>query len=211
MQRVNNPFSFCWILPYILIQKVWNCWFCILTLKAPITTAADNNFFLTSFLVFDKNKMIFHENHLPADDSHEISCIICYFWKAGKFWKCCLLQIIGGALWVNRLPVKISIKWCVPVLKNVFILANTWNSAGADEMQSYVAFHLGLHCLTKYLFTGIQYEKDWAWMHLFFNHNVVPDQLACFQFILWIHVILFGKNSYLVFIKILGLCGVLIH
>ena len=33
-----------------------------------------------------------------------------------------------------------------------------WNSAGADEMQSYVAFHLGLYCLTKYLFTGIQYE-----------------------------------------------------
>ena len=57
-------------------------------------------------------------------------------------------------------------------------------------MQSYVAFHLGLHCLTKYLFTGIQYEKDWALMHLFFNHNVVPDQLACFQFILLIHVIL---------------------
>ena len=30
--------------------------------------------------------MIFHENRLPADDSHEISCLICYFWKkAAKF------------------------------------------------------------------------------------------------------------------------------
>ena len=25
--------------------------------------------------------MIFHENRLPADDSHEISCLICYFLK----------------------------------------------------------------------------------------------------------------------------------
>ena len=29
----------------------------MLTLKAPITTAADNKFFLTSFLIFDKNKV----------------------------------------------------------------------------------------------------------------------------------------------------------
>ena len=45
--------------------------------------------------------MIFHENCLPADDSHEISCLICYFWKSSKIWNCRLLQIIGGALWVN--------------------------------------------------------------------------------------------------------------
>ena len=45
--------------------------------------------------------MIFHENHLPADDSHEISCLICYFWKSSKILNCRLLQIIGGALWVN--------------------------------------------------------------------------------------------------------------
>ena len=29
--------------------------------------------------------MIFHENHLPADDSHEISWLFCYFRKAAKF------------------------------------------------------------------------------------------------------------------------------
>ena len=50
----------------------------MLSLKAPITTAADNKF----FNVFPKFKkklgMIFHENLLPADDSHEISCLI-YF------------------------------------------------------------------------------------------------------------------------------------
>ena len=45
--------------------------------------------------------MILHENRLPADDSHEISCLIGYFWKSGKIWNCCLLQIIGGALWVK--------------------------------------------------------------------------------------------------------------
>ena len=46
--------------------------------KAPITIAADDKF-ATSFLIFEKKGMIFHENRLTADDSHEISCIICYF------------------------------------------------------------------------------------------------------------------------------------
>ena len=29
--------------------------------------------------------MIFHENHLPADNSHEISCLIHFFEKAANF------------------------------------------------------------------------------------------------------------------------------
>ena len=33
------------------------------------------------------------------------------------------------------------------------------NSADPDEMPHYVAFHLGLHCLPKYLLAGIQNEK----------------------------------------------------
>ena len=40
-------------------------------------------------------------------------------------------------------------------LKIVLILAN---SADPDEMLPNAAFHLGLHCLPKYLFTGIQKE-----------------------------------------------------
>ena len=39
-----------------------------------------------------------------------------------------------------------------------FVL-NLANSAGPDEMPPYAAFHLGLHCLLKYLFTSIQKEK----------------------------------------------------
>ena len=58
--------------------------------------------------------MIFHENRLPADDSHEISCLICYFLKRGKiqvmpymlFFKkrqnLNLSSVIGGALWINH-------------------------------------------------------------------------------------------------------------
>ena len=41
-------------------------------------------------------------------------------------------------------------------LKTVLILAN---SADPDEMPPDTAFHLGLHCLLKYLFTVIQIEK----------------------------------------------------
>ena len=56
----------------------------ILILKAPITTAADDKF-CDIFPNFQKNKgVIFHENRLPADDSHEISFLICYFQKGDK-------------------------------------------------------------------------------------------------------------------------------
>ena len=41
-------------------------------------------------------------------------------------------------------------------LKIVLISAN---SVDSDEMQHYAAFHLGLHCLPKYLLWGFQYTK----------------------------------------------------
>ena len=47
--------------------------------------------------------MIFHENRLPADDSHKIPCLICYFEEVAKFGFFHLLQIIGGTLWVKGL------------------------------------------------------------------------------------------------------------
>ena len=40
-------------------------------------------------------------------------------------------------------------------LKIDFVLAN---SAAPDEMTPYASFHLGLHCLPKYLFAGMQNE-----------------------------------------------------
>ena len=33
------------------------------------------------------------------------------------------------------------------------------STADPDEMQHYAAFHLGLHCLLKYLFRGFPYTK----------------------------------------------------
>ena len=47
--------------------------------------------------------MIFHENRLLADDSHEISCLIHYFGKRSRILNCHLLQVIGGALRVNSI------------------------------------------------------------------------------------------------------------
>ena len=41
-------------------------------------------------------------------------------------------------------------------LKGVSILAN---SVDPDEMQHYAAFHLGLHSLPEYPFSGFQYTK----------------------------------------------------
>ena len=44
-------------------------------------------------------------------------------------------------------------------LKIDFVLAN---SADHDEMLHYVAFHLGLHCLPKYLFRGLQSTRVYS-------------------------------------------------
>ena len=54
-----------------------------LTLKAPITTAADDKF-ITFFPNFRKKGMIFRENRL-ADDSHENHALFVIFEKAAKF------------------------------------------------------------------------------------------------------------------------------
>ena len=116
--------------------------------------------------------MIFHENCLPADDSHEISCIICYFWKAGKFRKCCLLQIIGGALWVKRLPVKISIQWCVPVLKNVFVSANTvrhWKENLPSQKYAFlegIVFQLNNFTMDGFSFQFFHWKLEGLTIHL---------------------------------------------
>ena len=64
-------------------------------------SATDGKFYATIPNFRQKKGMILHENCLSADDSHEISCLICYFWKMGKICNCRLLQIIGGALRVN--------------------------------------------------------------------------------------------------------------
>ena len=42
-------------------------------------------------------------------------------------------------------------------MKFVFILVS---SAEPDEMPSYVAFHQGLHCLPKYLFSSKHNERS---------------------------------------------------
>ena len=57
-------------------------------------------------------------------------------------------------------------------LKIYFILAN---SADPDEMLPYAAFHLGLHCLPKYLFNVIQIRVKFS----FHFYTKYPDHYAC--------------------------------
>ena len=73
-----------------------------LILKAPITTAADDKF-CKIFPNFRKNNVWYCMRIVcqQTNDSHEISCLICYFWKSGQIWNCRLLQIIGDALRVK--------------------------------------------------------------------------------------------------------------
>ena len=69
-----------------------------------------------------------------------------------------LISIEVSILYFKRLSVKISTKFYDIFLshKIVFILANC---ADPDEMPHNAAFHLGLHCLPKYLLSSIQNEK----------------------------------------------------
>ena len=56
-------------------------------------------------------------------------------------------------LYLKGSQIKISIKMCISVHEAYF------NSAYPDEISPYVPFHLGLHCLPRYLVTSIQNEK----------------------------------------------------
>ena len=47
--------------------------------------------------------MIFYEKCLPADNSHEISCLICL--KKQQNLKLSSAAIVGGALWPNYTSV----------------------------------------------------------------------------------------------------------
>ena len=55
--------------------------------------------------------MIFHENRLPADDSHEMSCLICYFFEKAAKLKLLSAANYGGALWVKLGQRVIKSNW----------------------------------------------------------------------------------------------------
>ena len=72
-------------------------------------------------------------------------------------------------LYFKRLSVKISLKWrnsvpedCLYLRKhNCYGHSPPFRWIIQEGLPPYVAFHLGLHCLPKYLFTSIQNEKGY--------------------------------------------------
>ena len=70
-----------------------------LTLKALITAAADDIFYLFIYLFQRKEVLTFHVNRL-ADDSHEMSRLL--FSGKNKTNECRLLQILLSALRVSN-------------------------------------------------------------------------------------------------------------
>ena len=67
-----------------------------------------------------------------------------------------MINLGWSRVYIKRSRVIISKKKHIS-LKIVFALAN---SVDTDEMQHYVAFHRGLHCLPKYAFRSHWYIKD---------------------------------------------------
>ena len=71
--------------------------------------------------------------------------------KMAHCWK----SHVMAQMIVNSFLQRCFVKDCV--FLNCFVLAN---SADTDEILHVAAFHLDLHCLLKYLFTGFQYTKS---------------------------------------------------
>ena len=97
--------------------------------------------------------MILHENRLPADDSHEISCLICYFCKKSKICNCRLLQIIGGALRVNIVSVK-CILWQNILRKTIEGYLESVSSLTFNTMKTLLimhVFHSSRHLQSKWM------------------------------------------------------------
>ena len=142
----------------------------ILTLKAPITTAAEDKFCAT-FPNSQKWGMILHENRLPADDYHEISCLICYFLKSSKICNRRLLQIIGGALRVKQQLISTQIytqknDWKI---LNLFWLYNIWeNNVQTKDYRKLIELPIYNSSKCKIIFFGslvtIQYHTKCTYL-----------------------------------------------
>ena len=58
------------------------------------------------------------------------------------------------------------------------------NSVDPDEMPHYAAFHLGLHCLSKYPFRGFKYTKGEPYIsYIYFNNVLNLTAKGCCMFV----------------------------
>ena len=69
----------------------------------------------------------------------------CYFWKSGKIWNCCLLQIVGGALRVKL---------------DLWVLTAAFNSSVLSTRSS----SLSPLCMTFSIFWAITPLTSWTWL-----------------------------------------------
>ena len=79
--------------------------------------------------------------------------VIEYWRDQQRLWSVCAYVQAGLSLCWSHIP---NCWKCITVTEDCISLAN---SADPDQMSSFVTFYLGLHCLIKYLFTGIQNEN----------------------------------------------------
>ena len=84
--------------------------------------------------------MKLHENRLPADDSHEMSCLICYFLKAAKFEIVVCCNKIGGVLKVNSGKMEEDFDLLtlpIILLEYLYIISN----CNLKEASSYICYN----------------------------------------------------------------------
>ena len=69
------------------------------------------------------------------------------------------------------------------------------NSVDSDEMQHYAAFHLGLHCLQKYLFRGFPNIKDESTSKKLFLENMSAQVTCCLYLLILLTNVSIEANS----------------
>ena len=85
-----------------------------------------------------------------------LNCVINPFQTNGTFHKATYNKVRMVHCIYQGPQVIISKKYCISFSEDRFCLEN---SADQDEMLHFATFHLGLHCLSKYLFRGNWYPE----------------------------------------------------
>ena len=137
--------------------------------------------------------MILHETRLSADDSHDISCLICYFWKSGKIWNCHLLQIIGGAL-----RVKCAVDVRILCLLHMVPWVGLRSVLVAFPGHIHLLFHMDIWLAVMGLSTGLTlnflFEIPWLFIDFSLTFDPFQDPFGrpiLANFIHWLTIILY--------------------
>ena len=158
--------------------------------------------------------MILHVNRLPADDSHEISCLFCYFWKSCKIFSCRLLQIVGGALRVKFYALAVYCKRFMKrfqdkslddffLPKNVFWILKRTIYVVDEKIFNIFKLKQGCTGLKVLQFRGLSWKLNLPWKVLE-NHSKALKGPWILLFSVGLSTVDRGLNQYKIVVPLFG-------